>query len=98
MEMMLQQTENFVNTPSSTISKIAFEQEKEVDDFSNMGEVPVVSSKLCAPDYLEYAPPFILSICAQYNKSGKTTEYNTSGGALWCVVEREHSVPEHCKD
>lgn len=98
MEMMLQQTENFVNTPSSTISKIAFEQEKEVDDFSNMGEVPVVSSKLCAPDYLEYAPPFILSICAQYNKSGKTTEYNTSGEVLWCVVEGQYYIPEHCKN
>ena len=62
------------------------------------GETPVISSMLCVPDVLEYAPPFILTICSEYNKSGKTTEYNTSGGVLWCVIEGEYSIPEHCKN
>ena len=62
------------------------------------GETPVISSMLCVPDVLEYAPPFILTICSEYNKSGKTTEYKPSGGVLWCVVEGEYSIPEHCKN
>jgi hypothetical protein len=95
--MMLQQAKDFVNISPSEISELAIGAEQEIGDFNDRGETPVISLMLCAPDVLEYAP-FILTICSEYNKSGKTTEYNTSGGALWCVVEREHSVPEHCKD
>ena len=98
IEMMLQQAESFANMPPSEISELAVGAEQELGDFNDRGETPVISSMLCVPDVLEYAPPFILTICSEYNKSGKTTEYNTSGGVLWCVVEGEYSVPEHCKN
>ena len=98
IEMMLQQAEGFANMPPSEISELAVGAEQELGDFNDRGETPVISSMLCVPDVLEYAPPFILTICSEYNKSGKTTEYNTSGGVLWCVVEGEYSVPEHCKN
>jgi len=98
MEMMLQQVEDFANMPPSELSELAVGAEQEIGDFNDRGETPVISSMLCVPDVLEYAPPFILTICSEYNKSGKTTEYNNSGGVLWCVVEGEYSVPEHCKD
>jgi hypothetical protein len=98
IEMMLQQAEGFANMPPSEISELAVGAEQELGDFNDRGETPVISSMLCVPDVLEYAPPFILTICSEYNKSGKTTEYNTSGGVLWCVVEGEYSIPEHCKN
>ena len=98
MEMMLQQAEDFANMPPSEISELAVGAEQEIGDFNDRGETPVISSMLCAPDVLEYAPPFILTICSEYNKSGKTTEYKPSGGVLWCVVEGEYSIPEHCKN
>tara|TARA_B110000305_G_scaffold36393_1_gene36513 strand:+ start:1596 stop:2087 length:492 start_codon:yes stop_codon:yes gene_type:complete len=98
MEMMLQQAEDFANMPPSEISELAVGAEQEIGDFNDRGETPVISSMLCAPDVLEYAPPFILTICSEYNKSGKTTEYKSSGGVLWCVVEGEYSIPEHCKN
>ena len=98
IEMMLQQAEGFANMPPSEISELAVGAEQELGDFNDRGETPVISSMLCVPDVLEYAPPFILTICSEYNKSGKTTEYKPSGGVLWCVVEGEYSVPEHCKD
>jgi hypothetical protein len=98
IEMMLQQAEGFANMPPSEISELAVGAEQELGDFNDRGEIPVISSMLCVPDVLEYAPPFILTICSEYNKSGKTTEYNTSGGVLWCVVEGEYSIPEHCKN
>jgi len=98
IEMMLQQAEGFANMPPSEISELAVGAEQEIGDFNDRGETPVISSMLCVPDVLEYAPPFILTICSEYNKSGKTTEYNTSGGVLWCVVEGEYSIPEHCKN
>ena len=98
MEMMLQQAEDFANMPPSEISELAVGAEQELGDFNDRGETPVISSMLCVPDVLEYAPPFILTICSEYNKSGKTTEYKPSGGVLWCVVEGEYSIPEHCKN
>ena len=98
MEMMLQQAEDFANMPPSEISELAVGAEQEIGDFNDRGETPVISSMLCVPDVLEYAPPFILTICSEYNKSGKTTEYKPSGGVLWCVVEGEYSIPEHCKN
>ena len=98
MQMMLQQVEDFANMPPSEISELAVGAEQELGDFNDRGETPVISSMLCVPDVLEYAPPFILTICSEYNKSGKTTEYKPSGGVLWCVVEGEYSVPEHCKN
>ena len=98
MEMMLQQAEDFANMPPSEISELAVGAEQEISDFNDRGETPVISSMLCVPDVLEYAPPFILTICSEYNKSGKTTEYKPSGGVLWCVVEGEYSIPEHCKN
>ena len=98
MEMMLQQTEDFVNMPPSKMSEMAVGAEQETGDFNDRGETPVISSVVCVPDVLEYAPPFTLTICSEYNKSGKTTKYNTSGGVLWCVVEGEYYVPEHCKN
>ena len=98
MEMMLQQAEEFANMPPSEMSEMAVGAEQEIGDFNDRGETPVISSMVCVPDVLEYAPPFILTICSEYNKSGKTTEYNTSGGVLWCVVEGEYYVPEHCKN
>ena len=98
MEMMLQQVEDFTNMPPSEISELAVGAEQEISDFNDRGETPVISSMLCVPDVLEYAPPFILTICSEYNKSGKTTEYKPSGGVLWCVVEGEYSIPEHCKN
>ena len=98
IEMMLQQAEGFANMPPSEISELAVGSEQELGDFNDRGETPVISSMLCVPDVLEYAPPFILTICSEYNKSGKTTEYKPSGGVLWCVVEGEYSVPEHCKN
>ena len=98
MQMMLQQVEDFANMPPSEISELAVGAEQEIGDFNDRGETPVISSMLCVPDVLEYAPPFILTICSEYNKSGKTTEYKPSGGVLWCVVEGEYSVPEHCKN
>ena len=98
MEMMLQQAEDFANMPPSEISEFAVGAEQEIGDFNDRGETPVISSMLCVPDVLEYAPPFILTICSEYNKSGKTTEYKPSGGVLWCVVEGEYSIPEHCKN
>ena len=98
MQMMLQQVEDFANMPPSELSELAVGAEQEIGDFNDRGETPVISSMLCVPDVLEYAPPFILTICSEYNKSGKTTEYNTSGGVLWCVVEGEYSIPEHCKN
>lgn len=97
-QMMLQQVEDFANMPPSEISELTAGGEKEISDFNDRGETPVISSMLCVPDVLEYAPPFILTICSEYNKSGKTTKYNTSGGVLWCVVEGEYSIPEHCKN
>ena len=98
MQMMLQQVEGFANMPPSEISELAVGAEQEISDFNDRGETPVISSMLCVPDVLEYAPPFILTICSEYNKSGKTTEYKPSGGVLWCVVEGEYSIPEHCKN
>ena len=98
IEMMLQQAEGFANMPPSEISELAVGAEQELGDFNDRGETPVISSMLCVPDVLEYAPPFILTICSEYNKSGKTTEYKPSGGVLWCVVEGEYSIPEHCKN
>ena len=98
MQMMLQQVEDFANMPPSEISELAVGAEQEISDFNDRGETPVISSMLCVPDVLEYAPPFILTICSEYNKSGKTTEYKPSGGVLWCVVEGEYSIPEHCKN
>jgi hypothetical protein len=98
IEMMLQQAEGFANMSPSEISEFAVGAEQELGDFNDRGETPVISSMLCVPDVLEYAPPFILTICSEYNKSGKTTEYKPSGGVLWCVVEGEYSVPEHCKN
>ena len=98
IEMMLQQAEGFANMPPSEISELAVGAEQEIGDFNDRGETPVISSMLCVPDVLEYAPPFILTICSEYNKSGKTTEYKPSGGVLWCVVEGEYSIPEHCKN
>ena len=98
IEMMLQQAEGFANMPPSEISELSVGAEQELGDFNDSDETPVISSMLCVPDVLEYAPPFIVTICSEYNKSGKTTEYNTSGGVLWCVVEGEYSVPEHCKN
>lgn len=98
MEMMLQKAEEFANMPPSEMSEMAVGAEQEIGDFNDRGETPVISSMVCVPDVLEYAPPFILTICSEYNKSGKTTEYNTSGGVLWCVVEGEYYVPEHCKN
>ena len=98
MQMMLQQVEDFANMPPSEISELAVGAEQELGDFNDRGETPVISSMLCVPDVLEYAPPFILTICSEYNKSGKTTEYKPSGGVLWCVVEGEYSIPEHCKN
>ena len=98
MQMMLQQVEDFANMPPSEISELAVGAEQEIGDFNDRGETPVISSMLCVPDVLEYAPPFILTICSEYNKSGKTTEYKPSGGVLWCVVEGEYSIPEHCKN
>ena len=98
IEMMLQQAEGFANMPPSEISELAVGAEQEISDFNDRGETPVISSMLCVPDVLEYAPPFILTICSEYNKSGKTTEYKPSGGVLWCVVEGEYSIPEHCKN
>ncbi len=98
IEMMLQQVEDFANMPPSEISELAVGAEQEISDFNDRGETPVISSMLCVPDVLEYAPPFILTICSEYNKSGKTTEYKPSGGVLWCVVEGEYSIPEHCKN
>ena len=98
MEMMLQQVEDFANMPPSELSELAVGAEQEIGDFNDRGETPVISSMLCVPDVLEYAPPFILTICSEYNKSGKTTEYKPSGGVLWCVVEGEYSIPEHCKN
>ena len=98
MQMMLQQVEDFSNMPPSEISELAVGAEQELGDFNDRGETPVISSMLCVPDVLEYAPPFILTICSEYNKSGKTTEYKPSGGVLWCVVEGEYSIPEHCKN
>ena len=98
IEMMLQQAEGFANMPPSEISELAVGAEQELGDFNDRGETPVISSMLCVPDVLKYAPPFILTICSEYNKSGKTTEYKPSGGVLWCVVEGEYSVPEHCKN
>ena len=98
IEMMLQQAEGFANMPPSEISELAVGAEQELGDFNDRGETPVISSMLCVPEVLEYAPSFILTICSEYNKSGKTTEYKPSGGVLWCVVEGEYSVPEHCKN
>ena len=98
MQMMLQQVEDFANMPPSEISELAVGAEQEIGDFNDRGETPVISSMLCAPDVLEYAPPFILTICSEYNKSGKTIKYKPSGGVLWCVVEGEYSIPEHCKN
>ena len=98
IEMMLQQAEGFANMPPSEISELSVGAEQELGDFNDSGETPVISSMLCVPDVLEYAPPFILTICSEYNKSGKTTEYKPSGGVLWCVVEGEYSIPEHCKN
>ena len=98
MQMMLQQVEDFANMPPSEISELAVGAEQEISDFNDRGETPVISSMLCVPDVLEYAPPFILTICSEYNKSGKTIKYKPSGGVLWCVVEGEYSIPEHCKN
>ena len=98
IEMMLQQAEGFANMPPSEISELSVGAEQELGDFNDRGETPVISSMLCVPDVLEYAPPFIVTICSEYNKSGKTTEYKPSGGVLWCVVEGEYSIPEHCKN
>ena len=98
IEMMLQQAEGFANMPPSEIAELAVGAEQELGDFNDRGETPVISSMLCVPDVLEYAPPFIVTICSEYNKSGKTTEYKPSGGVLWCVVEGEYSIPEHCKN
>ena len=98
IEMMLQQAEGFANMPPSEISELSVGAEQELGDFNDSGETPVISSMLCVPEVLEYAPSFILTICSEYNKSGKTTEYKPSGGVLWCVVEGEYSVPEHCKN
>lgn len=95
MKKMMQDYEDMTNSMIPLIPRIALEKERDVDD---IGGIPVIGSMVCSPDVLEYAPPFILTICSEYNKSGKTTGYSTSGEVLWCVVEGEYYIPEHCKN
>ena len=95
MEKILQDLEAVTSSFGQAIPKIAFEIEKDVDD---MGGVTVISNELCTPEVLEFAPPFILTICAEYNNSRKTTGYTATGEVLWCVVEGEYHIPKHCQE
>jgi len=95
---MIQIVEDQVNLTTPLIPEAALEKERDVDDINGMGAIPVISSMNCSGLALKYAPSYGKTICSEYNKSGKTTGYNTLGEVLWCVVEGEYHIPEHCKD